>query len=241
MDLKALLKPSKEKLEVCGLLAILSFVFLVSGLTPMAIYTDWILLVIGPIIKHSGLKLGIGELLLFFGGILFSGYILSCLIVTKKEELKGFLKPTKLKIALFVLLILLANIPNVGTFDTGRPVPVAAPNDMVEKYPGFEGSISSVTIRRTYYDLTPTFWFPYWYSLRYVENGQFFGLGLYADTIPIKYFIEYPTSRSLKYSLPAIFFYWYLLSYIITSAFNGIIRRENIGTNSSKIYSPATK
>ena len=211
MELKVFLRVSKEKLVLTLVLFVLSFIFLVMELAPLAIYTDWIILIIGPVFKLLGVYSipSVLELGLFFFGMFFSGYILSCFIVEKREMLGSFFRPNKLKIGLFVVLVLLANIPGIGTLDTGEKESIKAidyAND------GFGGEVL-----RTYYSLNPVLWFPFWYSLSFIESGELMW-GVYKmfdDTIPIVHFFEYSMCFKLLYSMPAAIFYWYLLSCLL--------------------------
>lgn len=208
MRLKSLFKPSKEKLILLGIILIMSFIFLITKLIPLAIYTDWILVIVVPILKILKIQqLGSGELLLFFGGILFSGYIMACFIIEKKEMLRNFFQPNKLKLVLFIVIILLANIPTIGTLDTGEQTP------SIGLHAGDTAIGSS-----TFYSLNPVLWLPYWYSVSFIDSTQL-DWGFYwmlKDTIPAIRFLSNSSLYSeFAYSLPSMIFYWYMLSCLI--------------------------
>jgi len=221
MPEKNWLSPTLPKLFLTILLAIFSALFIFTGYRAYALYTNWLLLLTAPLTKTQGVATQL-DLVIFFGTMLVSGYVLASWLITHQQKIIQKLKPTKKKTALFFLLIIFSNIPGIGTFDSGEAILVIAP---------LSANQANQPVTPTYYGYSPVFWFPYWFEIVFLIGGKtnwgFYGIT--SQTIPLQK-ILFPTiiHQNLLIEFPAILLYWYLLAVALTWVYESFYKQKKI-------------
>ena len=120
---------------------------------------------------------------------------------------KEFLKPYWRKIVIFLLVLLLANIPYIGTYKADR-APCACPLVV---------GVECVCPEEYEFKLNPIFWPPFLRIFTYLRSQSLL------DMIPLWYIFAYP-DLNLHFDIYqpfsplkiiGVFLYWYLLSCLI--------------------------
>ena len=122
--------------------------------------------------------------------------------------LLNYVKPTQMRLILWVALFILANIPYIGTVVAGETKCVQANCNSIDTCTGIKQCYENFQARPSW-----VFWWPYpEFSINYSE------IQFSTEAIPITTILNNPTTLLDVQALLATFAYWYLICLIITFA-----------------------